>query len=130
MAREMHNSCLGNQGETRRREKLKPGGLSPRSDDNERRCRRQFRYCPLAHNDWEEGRHGNHRCSSCRLRDRPHGRQSEDILWLGEINAYSRFLREIGSPGVSYGQLLWLVRIVLQVCVALQRSWWLVPGLL
>jgi len=36
-----------------------------------------------------------------------------------EINAYSRFLREIGSPGVSYGQLLWLVRIVLLVCVAL-----------
>ena len=36
-----------------------------------------------------------------------------------EINAYSRFLREIGSPGVSYRQLLWLVRIVLLVCVAL-----------
>jgi succinate dehydrogenase / fumarate reductase, cytochrome b subunit len=36
-----------------------------------------------------------------------------------EINAYSRFLREVGMPGVSYGQLLWLVRIVLLVCVAL-----------
>jgi hypothetical protein len=36
-----------------------------------------------------------------------------------EINAYSRFLREVGSPGLSYGQLLWLVRIVLLVCVTL-----------
>jgi succinate dehydrogenase / fumarate reductase, cytochrome b subunit len=36
-----------------------------------------------------------------------------------EINAYSRFLREVGSPGLSYEELLWLVRIVLLVCVAL-----------
>ena len=36
-----------------------------------------------------------------------------------EINAYSRFLREVGMPGVSYGQLLWLVRIFLLICVAL-----------
>jgi succinate dehydrogenase cytochrome b subunit len=36
-----------------------------------------------------------------------------------EINAYSRFLREVGSPGLIYGQLLWLVRIVLLVCVPL-----------
>ena len=37
----------------------------------------------------------------------------------GEINAYSRFLREVGSPALSFGQLLWLVRIVLLVCVIL-----------
>jgi len=36
-----------------------------------------------------------------------------------EINAYSRFLREVGQPELSYGRLLWLVRIVLLVCVAL-----------
>src|SRR5438132_9493598 len=36
-----------------------------------------------------------------------------------EINAYSRFLREVGTPELSYGQLLWLVRIVLFVCVTL-----------
>jgi succinate dehydrogenase / fumarate reductase cytochrome b subunit len=36
-----------------------------------------------------------------------------------EINAYSRFLREVGSPELAYGQLLWLVRIVLMACVAL-----------
>jgi succinate dehydrogenase / fumarate reductase cytochrome b subunit len=36
-----------------------------------------------------------------------------------EINAYSRFLREVGSPELSYGQLLWLVQIVLLVCVIL-----------
>ena len=36
-----------------------------------------------------------------------------------EINAYSRFLREVGSPGLAYGQLLWVVRIVLLACVAL-----------
>ena len=36
-----------------------------------------------------------------------------------EINAYSRFLREVGSPGLAYGQLLWIVRIVLLTCVAL-----------
>jgi succinate dehydrogenase / fumarate reductase, cytochrome b subunit len=36
-----------------------------------------------------------------------------------EINAYSRFLREVGSPELSYGQLLWIVRIVLLGCVIL-----------
>jgi succinate dehydrogenase / fumarate reductase, cytochrome b subunit len=36
-----------------------------------------------------------------------------------EINAYSQFLREVGSPALSYGQLLWLVRIVLLICVTL-----------
>src|ERR1700758_2217937 len=36
-----------------------------------------------------------------------------------EINAYSRFLREVGSPELAYGQLLWLVRGVLLICVAL-----------
>ena len=36
-----------------------------------------------------------------------------------EINTYSRFLREVGSPELAYGQLLWIVRIVLLICVAL-----------
>jgi succinate dehydrogenase / fumarate reductase cytochrome b subunit len=36
-----------------------------------------------------------------------------------EINAYSRFLREVGLPELGYGQLLWVVRIVLLVCVTL-----------
>src|SRR6201989_2229571 len=36
-----------------------------------------------------------------------------------EINAYSRFLREVGSPELAYGQLLWVVRTVLLICVAL-----------
>jgi succinate dehydrogenase / fumarate reductase, cytochrome b subunit len=36
-----------------------------------------------------------------------------------EINAYSQFLREVGSPALSYGELLWLVRIVLLACVFL-----------
>ena len=36
-----------------------------------------------------------------------------------EINAYSRFLREVGSPELAYGQLLWVVRFVLLACVAL-----------
>jgi succinate dehydrogenase / fumarate reductase cytochrome b subunit len=35
------------------------------------------------------------------------------------INAYSRFLREVGQPELGYGQLLWLVRIALLVCVGL-----------
>jgi succinate dehydrogenase / fumarate reductase cytochrome b subunit len=35
------------------------------------------------------------------------------------INTYSRFLREVGSPELAYGQLLWVVRIVLLTCVAL-----------
>ncbi len=30
-----------------------------------------------------------------------------------EINAYSRFLREVGWPELGYGQLLWIVRFVL-----------------
>ena len=36
-----------------------------------------------------------------------------------EINAYSQFLREVGWPALGYGQLLWLVRIVLLICVTL-----------
>jgi len=42
-------------------------------------------------------------------------------IFLGpdEINAYSRFLREVGQPALAYGQLLWVVRIVLLVCVGL-----------
>lgn len=36
-----------------------------------------------------------------------------------EINAYSRFLREVGWPELRYGQLLWIVRSVLFVCVIL-----------
>jgi succinate dehydrogenase cytochrome b subunit len=36
-----------------------------------------------------------------------------------EINAYSRFFREVGFPVLSYGQLLWLVRIILFVSVTL-----------
>lgn len=36
-----------------------------------------------------------------------------------EINAYSRFLREVGMPELPYGQLLYLVRIILLACVTL-----------
>ncbi len=36
-----------------------------------------------------------------------------------EINAYSRFLREVGMPELAYGQLLWVVRIILLACVGL-----------
>jgi succinate dehydrogenase / fumarate reductase cytochrome b subunit len=36
-----------------------------------------------------------------------------------EINAYSKFLREVGMPELAYGQLLWVVRITLLACVAL-----------
>jgi len=36
-----------------------------------------------------------------------------------EINAYARFLRNAGLPELGHGQLLWMVRIVLLVCVTL-----------
>ncbi len=36
-----------------------------------------------------------------------------------EINAYSRFLREVGWPEFGYSELLWGVRIVLLLCVVL-----------
>jgi succinate dehydrogenase / fumarate reductase cytochrome b subunit len=36
-----------------------------------------------------------------------------------QINAYSRFLRELGQPELGYGQLLWIIRIILLVCVLL-----------
>jgi succinate dehydrogenase / fumarate reductase cytochrome b subunit len=36
-----------------------------------------------------------------------------------ELSAYSRFLREVGRPELGYGQLVWVVRIVLFVCVNL-----------
>jgi succinate dehydrogenase / fumarate reductase cytochrome b subunit len=36
-----------------------------------------------------------------------------------EINDYSRFLRTVAYPELAYGQLLWIVRIVLLVCAIL-----------
>ncbi len=36
-----------------------------------------------------------------------------------EINDYSRFLREVAYPELAYGQLLWIVRIVLLTCAVL-----------
>ena len=36
-----------------------------------------------------------------------------------EIDAYSRFLRTVGEPELNYGNLLWIVRIVLLTCVTL-----------
>src|SRR6266403_3393694 len=36
-----------------------------------------------------------------------------------EIDAYSRFLREVGMPELAYGQLRWVVRIILFACVGL-----------
>jgi succinate dehydrogenase / fumarate reductase cytochrome b subunit len=36
-----------------------------------------------------------------------------------EINAYSRFLREVGYPEFGYGEVLWLVRSVLLISVFL-----------
>ena len=38
------------------------------------------------------------------------------------IDAYARFLREAGTPELGYGQLLWGVRIVLVLCVALHMT--------
>jgi succinate dehydrogenase / fumarate reductase, cytochrome b subunit len=35
------------------------------------------------------------------------------------INAYARFLREMGQPELGYGQLLWIIRIVLIAAVLL-----------
>src|SRR5271169_6037308 len=36
-----------------------------------------------------------------------------------EINFHARFLREVGEPEFGYGQLLWLLRIFLLVCLIL-----------
>jgi succinate dehydrogenase / fumarate reductase, cytochrome b subunit len=36
-----------------------------------------------------------------------------------DINAYSRFLRDVGTPELAYGELLWVVRITLLTCVTL-----------
>src|SRR5271154_6112249 len=36
-----------------------------------------------------------------------------------EINSYSRFLREVGMPELGYGQLLWIIRLVLLTCAVL-----------
>jgi len=36
-----------------------------------------------------------------------------------KINAYAVFLRDVGRPELEYGQLLWIVRIVLLICVIL-----------
>jgi succinate dehydrogenase / fumarate reductase, cytochrome b subunit len=36
-----------------------------------------------------------------------------------QMNAYARFLREVGQPEFEYGQVLWIVRIVLLACALL-----------
>lgn len=36
-----------------------------------------------------------------------------------EINAYAVFLRVMGQPELGYGQMLWIIRIVLLVCLML-----------
>jgi len=36
-----------------------------------------------------------------------------------DINAYARFLREVGHPELGYGQVLWAVRVILLVSVTL-----------
>jgi succinate dehydrogenase / fumarate reductase, cytochrome b subunit len=36
-----------------------------------------------------------------------------------DINAYARFLREVGQPEFEYGQVLWIIRCVLLLCVIL-----------
>jgi succinate dehydrogenase / fumarate reductase cytochrome b subunit len=36
-----------------------------------------------------------------------------------QMDAYARFLREVGQPEFEYGQVLWIVRIVLLVCALL-----------
>ena len=34
-----------------------------------------------------------------------------------DINVYARFLRELGQPELGYGEVLWLVRLILLACV-------------
>lgn len=41
------------------------------------------------------------------------------FVGANEIDSYARFLREVGMPALGYGQLLWLVRISLLVCLTL-----------
>ena len=41
------------------------------------------------------------------------------FVGANEIDSYARFLREVGMPALGYGQLLWLVRLVLLACLAL-----------
>lgn len=36
-----------------------------------------------------------------------------------DINAYARFLREVGQPEFEYGQVLWIIRCILLLCVIL-----------
>jgi succinate dehydrogenase / fumarate reductase cytochrome b subunit len=36
-----------------------------------------------------------------------------------QMNAYARFLREVGQPEFEYGQVLWIVRFVLLACALL-----------
>jgi succinate dehydrogenase / fumarate reductase cytochrome b subunit len=36
-----------------------------------------------------------------------------------DINSYARFLRQVGNPELGYGELLWVVRVVLLSCVIL-----------
>jgi succinate dehydrogenase / fumarate reductase cytochrome b subunit len=42
-------------------------------------------------------------------------------IFLGpdQMNAYARFLREVGQPEFEYGQVLWIARVVLLACALL-----------
>ena len=82
------------------------------------RCRRQSIHSTLGHRHRQESRNGDHRRRPDPFRDRPHGGQFKDILGperdqhILTIPARSRF------TCACYGQLLWVVRIVLLLCVA------------
>src|SRR6266404_342155 len=83
-------------------EEFEFGGRSRCCCDDKRHDHPQSHIGPLAHDDRQEGRHGGHRRGFCRLRDRPHARQSQNILWSERDQ---RLLAVLPGSGFSCAQL-------------------------
>ena len=71
----------------------------------------------LAHHGGQESGYGGNGGCAHPLCDRHMLGNLKIYSGPNEINAYSRFLREVGMPELAYGQLLWVVRITLLACV-------------
>lgn len=67
----------------------------------------------------EKSRDGRHRHRFYGLCHRVHAGKSENFSGPLDINAYARFLREVEHLEVGYGQLLWVMRVILLGCVIL-----------
>ena len=74
----------------------------------------------MEHHDRQEGRHGGDRGDSGPFCHRPHAGKSQDFCRRPSRSMpIPVFCAKVGQPELGYGEVLWIVRIVLLICVVL-----------